>query len=83
MDEEYVIYISNIQPQKRLKSFAAKWMELEILTSSDKMPDSEPQILHVFSHMQNLRLKTKDINITERLFLGGGNQYEGGGRKRR
>lgn len=50
--------------KNRIKSFARKWMELEIIISKNK-PGVERQILHVFFHMHSLDLITDDVKVGE------------------
>jgi hypothetical protein len=43
-------------------SFAEKWIELEVMDrTKQNKPESEIQIMHVFSHMKNLDLIERDM----------------------
>jgi hypothetical protein len=60
MNKENVVYIHSrvlFSHKNEIVSFAGKWMELQVMFS--KIHQTRRQILHVFSHMQNLDLNRR------------------------
>jgi hypothetical protein len=50
-----------------IMSFAGKWTELEIIMLSE-ISQTQKDKYHVFSHLQNLNITRKELNIKGILF---------------